>query len=119
VRGTGSDDYIWISPTGRGEFYGNTHAFDPPKWDVGTKSMFDLGVDRKSIQLADFDGDGKCDVLVTRKSDGAVRMYRNEYDAATSTFKFTDQGFVHGTARCTEGWGVGLRDLGLRFADIE
>jgi hypothetical protein len=26
---------------------------------------------------------------------------------------------VTGNARCTEGWGVGLYDLGLRFHDIK
>jgi hypothetical protein len=46
-------------------------------------------------------------------------MWKNNYDAVTDTFDFTDEGIVSGAATCTEGWGVDIFDRGMRLHDVE
>lgn len=43
-------------------------------------------------------------------------MWLNTYSGGSWTFK--DHGIVSGSARCTEGYGPGETDLGVRFADL-
>jgi hypothetical protein len=45
-------------------------------------------------------------------------MYRNDHNAANGVWSFTNLGIVSGSAKCTEGYGIGLTDLGVRFADV-
>ncbi|KAK8001952.1 hypothetical protein PG991_014174 [Apiospora marii] len=118
MTGSGSDDYVWVwSPGDRAELYLNTH--NPPNWKEDTKTLFNIGRNRRSIHLADWDGDGKCDVLSQRKSDGALEWWRNGYDKATGRFSFEYKGFVAGSDKCSQGWGVSIFDRGLRLADID
>ncbi|KAK8017500.1 hypothetical protein PG993_013826 [Apiospora rasikravindrae] len=118
MTGSGSDDYVWIwSPGDKAELYINTH--NPPNWKEDTKTLFNIGRNRRSIHLADWDGDGKCDVLSQRKSDGALEWWRNGYDKATGRFAFEYKGFVAGSEKCRQGWGVNIFDRGLRLADID
>lgn len=42
-----------------------------------------------------------------------------KYDAAAKVLKFSNQGVKTGGASCTQGWGVGIFDRGMRIADIE
>jgi hypothetical protein len=42
-----------------------------------------------------------------------------KYDAAAKVLKFSNQGVKSGSASCTQGWGVGIFDRGMRIADIE
>lgn len=114
MTGDGFDDYVWISPNGQGTLYQNTQS--PPTWGQDGV-IFDLGLDRKSLHLADMDGDGKCDIVQVIKDTGAINVWRNDYTSAGG-FKFTSIGGFGGSATCTQGWGIGLYDLGLRFADI-
>lgn len=46
-----------MSPDGVGYLYGN--ILNPPNWDPAGLEIFDAGVERKALHLADFDGDGK------------------------------------------------------------
>ncbi|KAK8041302.1 esterase [Apiospora phragmitis] len=118
MTGSGSDDYVWVwSPGDKAELYINTH--NPPNWKEDTKTLFNIGRNRRSIHLADWDGDGKCDVLSQRKSDGALEWWRNGYDKATGRFSFEYKGFVAGSEKCSQGWGVSIFDRGLRLADID
>ncbi|KAK8855247.1 carbohydrate esterase family 3 protein [Apiospora arundinis] len=118
MTGSGSDDYVWVWSAGdKAELYVNNHS--PPNWKEDTKTLFNIGRNRRSIHLADWDGDGKCDVLSQRKSDGALEWWRNGYDKATGRFTFEYKGFVDGSNRCNQGWGVNLFDRGLRLADID
>jgi hypothetical protein len=73
---------------------------------------------RTGIHLADWDGDGKCDVLVQNKASGALTLYRNDWQSGRDTITFTNRGVVAETG-CNQGWGVGIFDRGMRIADIE
>lgn len=59
MNGDHRDDYIWIGPNGEIDIYLNTN--NPPVWD-NHLGVTTLGVPRKTIHVADLDGDGKCDV---------------------------------------------------------
>lgn len=120
MRNTGSDDYVWIYSDGHadsGDFYANIH--EPPGWGHETKITLKVPGPRIGIHLADWNGDGKCDVLVQDKKTGALTMWENRYDASTNTLKFANVGVVTGAATCTQGWGVGIFDRGMAVVDIE
>lgn len=120
MRGTGSDDYVWISPDGQGWFFGNQHLWDPSRWIIGSEDLFGGHIfDRRGIRLADIDGDGKCDIVLLGESDGSMTWRKTSYDASTHAFTFTPMGAINGPT-CADGWGgVGLADLAVRFADLE
>ncbi|EGZ76212.1 hypothetical protein NEUTE2DRAFT_122871 [Neurospora tetrasperma FGSC 2509] len=114
MTGDGSDDYIWVWSDGHAaELYINHH--DVPHWEVGPKDLFNIARSRRSIHIADWDGDGRCDVISQQKSDGALEMRRNDYNPATGAWKFTYMGFVTGGV-CPQGWGVNVLDRGMRLA---
>ncbi|KAH8585657.1 hypothetical protein B0O99DRAFT_530303 [Bisporella sp. PMI_857] len=121
MRGTGSDDYIWVAKDGAITVFGNYHT--PPFWlqygeafNPGERLM--QGHTRKDIHLADLNGDGKCDWLIVDKKSGSVRMIRNDYSSSTDKFAWTDLGIIFDGGGCPHHHGVGLFDLGVRFADI-
>ncbi|KNG81650.1 hypothetical protein ANOM_009765 [Aspergillus nomiae NRRL 13137] len=116
MRGTGADDYVWISSEGRGYLYGNVH--DPPVWKPEGTEIFNVKKDRKSLHLADFDGDGKCDLWAVNRDTGEAEIWLNKWSDNAQGNYFQYKGVLTGNARCTQGWGVGLDDLGLRFADL-
>ncbi|CAD0113390.1 unnamed protein product [Aureobasidium uvarum] len=120
MRNTGSDDYVWIYSDGHadsGDFYANIH--EPPGWGHETKITLKVPGPRIGVHLADWNGDGKCDVLVQDKKTGALTMWENRYDASTNTLKFANVGVVTGAATCTQGWGVGIFDRGMAVVDID
>lgn len=45
-------------------------------------------------------------------------MIRNDYSSATDKFAWTDMGIVFDGGGCPNHYGVGLFDLGVRFADV-
>lgn len=117
MRGTGSDDYVWIWSDGHStEIYANTH--NPPWWGNDVKINIPALGNRVGVHLADWTGNGRCDVLVQNRANGAITLYANNWDAATKTLTFTNRGVV-ATPGCTEGWGVGIFDRGMRIADLE
>ncbi|KAK3994266.1 carbohydrate esterase family 3 protein [Cladorrhinum sp. PSN332] len=117
MRGTGSDDYVWISEDGKeAEVYANIGA--PPEWGQDTRIELSVPGPRVGIHLADWTGDGKCDVLVQDKKTGALRLFENQFDAGRNLLSFADRGEVTG-GLCAEGWGVSTFDRGMRLADID
>jgi hypothetical protein len=120
MRNTGSDDYVWIYMDGHAnseDMYANIHQ--PPAWGHDTKITLSVPGPRTGIHLADWNGDGKCDVLVQDKNSGALTLWENRYDASTNILKFANVGVVTGAATCTQGWGVNIFDRGVRLADME
>ncbi|KAE8155227.1 hypothetical protein BDV25DRAFT_146356 [Aspergillus avenaceus] len=115
IRGAGADDYVWISAEGRGTLYGNVHK--PPTWDPEGIEIFNVNKTRKGLHLADFDGDGKCDLWSVDRDTGEAEVWLNKWSDGEGSFEY--QGVLTGNASCTQGWGVGLGDLGLRFADLD
>jgi hypothetical protein len=119
MRGTGSDDYVWIYQDGHAaEIYANLHQ--PPGWGHSTKMTLILPVPspRIGIHLADWDGDGLCDVLTQDRASGALTLYKNTYDKGSDTVSFIKQGIVT-PGTCTQGWGVGIFDRGMRVVDLD
>jgi hypothetical protein len=120
MTGSGNDDYVFIDHLGRITIFKNVNT--PPEtnyagWeDKGI--VLETGLDRKSIHLADWNGDGKCDIIAVTKATGALDVWYTSYNWASGTFSFGPKTRVVASA-CTEGWGVGPFDLGMRFPDIE
>ncbi|KAK4450304.1 integrin alpha N-terminal [Podospora aff. communis PSN243] len=118
MRGTGSDDYVWIWSHGQAaEFYANVHS--PPNWGHSATISISVPGPREAIHVADWNGDGKCDILVQNKATGALTLYSNYWNPATQHLSFQNHGVVTGAATCTQGWGVGFFDRGMRLADID
>jgi hypothetical protein len=112
----GYDDYLWVWSTGEILLFENSQ--DLPHWIVHDQILA-TGRERKSIQLGDWDGDGLCDVLSVDRATGAVDMWKNTWKAGQKAPTFAAAQRVIDTGNhCTEGWGPGLYDLGLRFADM-
>lgn len=119
MRGSGSDDYVWIYFDGRIDEI-NTNFHNPPQWGHNTELSISVPGPRVGIHLADWTGDGKCDILVQDKASGALRMYENRYDPANPNYlPFAAPIQVSGAGTCSEGWGVGIFDRGMRLADVE
>ncbi|KAI1261901.1 carbohydrate esterase family 3 protein [Xylariaceae sp. FL1019] len=120
MRGSGSDDYVWIYSDGHaGELNVNIHK--PPSWGHSTRIAISVPGPRVAIHLADWDGDGRCDIWVQQKS-GLLSVHLNLYDSATDKITFGDAYPVNSNSiapLCTEGWGVGIFDRGMRLADID
>ncbi|KAH8688824.1 SGNH hydrolase-type esterase domain-containing protein [Talaromyces proteolyticus] len=114
MRGSGTDDLVWIGKTGNLTLHANNHML--PAWGqyqhifIATESLMSGHV-RKDIHLADLDGDGKCDFLLVDKESNSIHMLRNDYSRETDTFSFTDVGTVSGGVNCQEHYGPGLFDL--------
>ena len=117
MRGTGSDDLVWIYNDGTPDEI-NTNIHSPPNWGHGTSITFSVPGPRVGIHLADWTGDGRCDILVQDKHSGALRLWENNYDQRTNSITFTSRGVV-ASPGCTAGWGTSIFDRGMRIADME
>lgn len=116
MRGTGSDDLVWIYSDGSVDEI-NTNIHSPPNWGHSTSITLAVPGPRAGIHLADWTGNGRCDVLVQSKA-GALTLYENNYNVGANALTFTNRGVVASTG-CTQAWGVSIFDLGMRIADIE
>ncbi|KAK3904393.1 hypothetical protein C8A05DRAFT_42499 [Staphylotrichum tortipilum] len=121
MSGTGNDDYVFIDHNSKITIFRNSNT--PPNTDYSgwydEGVVLDLGgINRKAIHLGDWNGDGRCDVIVTDKATGALDVYYTSWDRASNQFSFSAKTRVVGSG-CTQGWGVGLYDLGIQFADID
>jgi hypothetical protein len=56
--------------------------------------------------------------VIVDKASGSVHMIRNDYSPTTEKFAWTDMGIVFDGGGCPNQHGVGLFDLGVRFADV-
>jgi len=91
------------------------------QWVSSTDFNFNIGRPRQGIHLADIEyarnfeysgwrklsankydsGDGRCDIVSQRKSDGALEVWRNDYDISTNKWKFTYSGFINSGPTCS------------------
>ncbi|RBR20331.1 uncharacterized protein FIESC28_05295 [Fusarium coffeatum] len=117
MRGSGSDEYVWIYQDGHAADI-NVNIHSPPAWGHSTTISLHVPGPRNGIHLADWTGDGKCDVIVQNRANGDVTIFRNLYDGTSNRITF-DSGLTYVSSGCTQGWGVGLNDLSMRFHDIE
>jgi hypothetical protein len=117
MRGTGSDDMVWIYADGHSnEIFANTH--NPPFWDPNYSFTLKVGADRTLIHLADWTGNGRCDVLVQNKVTSAITLWENQWNADTKTLTFANRGVV-ASPGCGKSTGVSIFDRSMRIADME
>ena len=117
MRGTGADDYVWIYADGHAnEIYANTH--NPPFWDPNYSFTLNVGAPRTMIHLADWTGNGRCDVLVQNKQTSAITLWENQWNAGTKTLTFVNRGVV-ASPGCGKSTGVSIFDRKVRIADME
>jgi len=117
MRGTGSDDYVWIYADGHSdEIFTNTH--NPPFWDLNYKFTLKVGVPRTLIHLANWTGNGRYDVLVQDKTTSAVTLWENQWNSATKTLTFANRGVV-ASPGCGKSTGVSIFDRNMRIADMD
>lgn len=117
MRGTGSDDYVWIYQDGHSnEIFANTH--NPPFWDPNYTFTLNVGAPRTLIHLADWTGNGRCDVLVQDKVTSAVTLWENQWNEGTRTLTFANRGVV-ASPGCGKSTGVSIFDRSMRIADME
>ena len=117
MRGTGSDDYVWIYADGHSnEIFANTH--NPPFWDPNYKFTLKVDAPRTLIHLADWTGNGRCDVLVQDKTTSAVTLWDNQWNSGTKTLTFANRGVV-ASPGCGKSTGVGIFDRNMRIADMD
>ena len=117
MRGTGMDDYVWIYADGHSnEIFANTQ--NPPFWDPKYTFTLKVGAPRTLIHLADWTGNGRCDVLVQNKVTSAVTLWENQWNAGTKTLTFANRGVVLSPG-CGKSTGVSIFDRSMRIADIE
>lgn len=114
MTGSGSDDYVFIDAFDSITLFENQHDWGHWKpWGV----IYDANRARKEVHLADFDGDGKCDILLVDKTTGTTGVVLNNYK--NGEFSFSDIGIVTGAATCKEGYGNDKHDLGVRWNDLD
>jgi hypothetical protein len=118
MYGSGKDDFLYVfgDDSGKVQLFENTGKANVWK---AHNTILSTGKERRSLHFGDWDGDGLCDILAVDKHTGNVDMWKNTYKtgAVFPTFSY-HAGIVTGS-KCTEGWGTGVFDLGLQFADID
>ncbi|KAH8592827.1 hypothetical protein B0O99DRAFT_716169 [Bisporella sp. PMI_857] len=113
--GNGDDDYIFVSASGDFTLFGNLQS--PPAWQQYGIIYHRALTSRKQLHFADWNGDGRCDILIVDKDDGHVLMARND-GCVNGKLSFYEYGLVSSTAKCSQGYRIGHRDFGVRFAYI-
>ncbi|KAF2114469.1 SGNH hydrolase-type esterase domain-containing protein [Lophiotrema nucula] len=118
MYGRGRDDFMYIfgDGTGKIDLFENTGVAN--KWNVHN-TILTTGRDRKSVHFGDWNGDGLCDVIALDKHTGNADIWFNNYKAGNAVPTFTYQGGAITGSKCTQGWGVGVFDIGARFADLD
>ncbi|KAJ0109024.1 hypothetical protein J7T55_002216 [Diaporthe amygdali] len=119
---TRSPDYVWIFSNGKMQIFEGLDSFpeNPPYWG-NNYVMFDLtgsrAMDRRDLHLADWNGDGACDIIYTNPDGGAVEVWLNRIKT-TGNFNWEYVGNPAPKLSCDQTRGVGINDLAVRFADL-
>lgn len=126
----GAMDYIWLHSTGYMilyESFGGVFPGEPPYWGPhyqiwSPDGRYDHAIDRRDLHLADWNGDGLCDIIYVYPDTGEMDVWLNQYKNGGDITKWTLQanaGPSGDTKPCPEKRGVGYFDLAVRFADID
>ncbi|KFY17830.1 hypothetical protein V492_00359 [Pseudogymnoascus sp. VKM F-4246] len=121
----GSVDYVWAYQGGEMEMWSNrgkkTITDDDPDgfWDYsGIIWSPPQEMHRKDLHLADWDGDGDCDIIyVDPDNNNAIEVWLNERPQK-GTWEWTHLSNPAPSVTCSESRGIGINDLAVRFADL-
>ncbi|KAH7320726.1 hypothetical protein B0I35DRAFT_500940 [Stachybotrys elegans] len=121
----GREDYVWTWSNGRMELFINRGKksisdSDPGGfWDpsAGTIWTPPRDMDRRDLHLADWDGDGDCDIIHVNPNGGGVEVFLNEYPQKGS-WQWTHLTDPAPGLSCSQKRGLGIYDLAVRFADL-
>ncbi|KAF9873870.1 hypothetical protein CkaCkLH20_08604 [Colletotrichum karsti] len=123
----GRADYVWVHSRGGMTLYpnlGRTSVADGKTfWGMYESNIFDpasfgRSLDRRDLFLADWDGDGTCDVVwVNPDAQNRVEVWINNYPK-TKTWSWTHLADPAPQLSCPERRGLGLFDLPVAFADM-
>jgi hypothetical protein len=130
----GAMDYIWIHSTGYMRIYeslGGDFPSSPPDWG-SSYIIFDpaasMGrqLNRRDLHLADWNGDGLCDIIHVDADTGIMEVWVNKYaqNKDFSRWEYWAEGagspnLDAAGGRCREKRGHGVFDIPVRFADID
>lgn len=127
-------DYIWTHSTGYMHIYeslGGTFPSQAPYWGpnyIFWRATDYLGkeVDRRDLHLADWDGDGLCDIIYVNPDSGYIDgLWINKFKTTgdlrkTENWQRVNNAGPRGSnSPCPERRGTGIFDLAVRFADID
>ncbi|KLO84855.1 uncharacterized protein LW93_7106 [Fusarium fujikuroi] len=124
MTGNGRDDYVWVLSKGQMDFYPNAGKdFITDKdsyWGRVQKAFFKppRDLDRRDIHLADWDGDGKCDIVwVDPDNKNHVSVWKNNYTPGGG-FSWQYLSNPSPELYCPEKRGIGFGDLAVQLADV-
>ena len=127
-NGDGSNDYVWTWSTGSMMLYPNaglktltgTQEFWGPVVDNFWAPQGYVGrdLDRRDLHLADWDGDGLCDIVWTDPdNDNHVSVWINGH-AAKGEWDWTYIADPASQLTCAQARGKAVRDVPVHLADI-
>ncbi|KAL3463731.1 SGNH hydrolase-type esterase domain-containing protein [Aspergillus heterothallicus] len=125
----GMMDYVWIHSTGHMRLYPNRGLVEVPTdgssfWGANeiifdpTQEQIGMKLDRRDLHLADWDGDGACDIIWTNPDDqNKVQVWRNKIKD-TGSFDWEYNINAANELYCPEHRGLGFFDRPVHFADV-
>lgn len=121
-RANGRQDYVWIYSNGKMWIWEALDSFpSEPKYWGDDYLMWDLtasrSMDRRDLHLADWDGDGACDIIYTNPDGGALEVWINQIKA-TGNLEFNYIGNPAPEVGCDQTRGLSPFDLAVRLADV-
>lgn len=121
-RANGRQDYVWIWSNGMMWIWEALDEFpSEPKYWGDDYLMWDItasrSMDRRDLHLADWDGDGACDIIYTNPDGGALEVWINQVKT-TGNLEFDYIGNPAPEVGCDQTRGIGQFDLAVRLADV-
>jgi hypothetical protein len=125
----GMMDYVWIHSTGHMRLYPNRGLVEVPTdgssfWGANeiifdpTQEQIGMKLDRRDLHLADWDGDGACDIIWTDPDNqNKVQVWRNKIKD-TGSFGWEYNTNAADELYCPEHRGLGFFDRPVHLADV-
>lgn len=122
----GAQDLVWVHSTGYMRIYesrGGSFPPQPPYWG-NNYIMWDMTatrqMDRRDLHLADWDGDGLCDIIWVHPESPVVDVWINKYKQNNNfnTWEYRPNVGPKDNIWCPPR-GKAIFDLGVRFADLD